>query len=476
MAKPRKSRPVREVDRHDVRAVAIDANVFGDGLFTIKRLQALLKDAQEADVELWLPEVVAWELATAIAERLDAVRETTKGADGALRRAGLDGIQLPYPDRVTVIQEVLKVLEKQGVKMIEITSEDALAALRDQVQLSGPGRRKEGVKTGGADSAWVRSVLRQADKTPSEEIVLVSADGEVDKMLADAAKPNVSLAASWNEVRHHLFQYEVSTEAADDVVRLLVEAIQDGSFSEILELEPLADGGIVGEIDAGWWHYQEPFSVEFDLEVVRWLAALRDVEANARGGVRATAVFLADVTVAGWFNDNDGNPVIDEEKFFDATVKASILIRLEGGRVTLATIEDAAQARAPALRWWDEDEALGEMLNQLDYVPALKKTGMGFSIVGQPGEVSEFEVPLGKEKLSLSISKDPGAGWELTATIGDEQLTVRCEHDVTAWVGGEKEGMYMEPPYVLSIEPGDLVYGNPFYALNAFAMHRSAAG
>jgi hypothetical protein len=153
VAKPKKSRQVREVDRHEVRAVAIDANVFGDGLFTIKRLQALLKDAQEADIEFWLPEVVAWELATTIAERLDAVRETTKGADGALRRAGLDGIQLPYPDRATVIQEVLNVLENQGVKMIEATSEDALEAVRDQVPLSRPGRRKEGVKTGAADSA-----------------------------------------------------------------------------------------------------------------------------------------------------------------------------------------------------------------------------------------------------------------------------------------------------------------------------------
>jgi hypothetical protein len=229
-------------------------------------------------------------------------------------------------------------------------------------------------------------------------------------------------------------------------------------------LEPITDGGIVGAIDAGWWHYQEPFSVEFDLEVVRWLAGLRDVEGNARGGVRATAIFLADVTVAGWFNDNDGNPVIDEEKFFDATVEASILIRLEGGAVSLATIEDAANARAPALRWWDEQEALGEVLYQLDLVPALKATGVDFSVLGQPGEASELEVPLGKNKLSLSVSKDPGAGWELTANIDGEQLIVRCEHDVTAWVGGEKEGMYMEPPDVLSTEPGDLAYGNPFYA------------
>jgi hypothetical protein len=156
-------------------------------------------------------------------------------------------------------------------------------------------------------------------------------------------------------------------------------------------------------------------------------------------------------------------------------VEASILIRLEGGRVSLATIENAARIRVPALRWWDEDEALGEMLDQLDLVPALKKTGEDFSVVGQPGEASELEVPLGQKKLSLSVSQDPGAGWELTATIGDEQLIVRCEHDVSTWVGGEKDGMYMEPPYVLSAEPGDLVYGNPLYALNAFAMHRSVA-
>jgi hypothetical protein len=92
MPKARKSRPVQAVDRLAVRAIALDSNVFGKGEFKLTQMKTVLQDAVEADVEVWVPEVVAWELASNVADQHEAARESTRGADGALRRAGLQGI------------------------------------------------------------------------------------------------------------------------------------------------------------------------------------------------------------------------------------------------------------------------------------------------------------------------------------------------------------------------------------------------
>lgn len=465
---------MQTTDRHAVRAIALDANVFGNATFTIKQIQALEREATEADVEVWLPDIVAWELASNIADQLEAARESAKGADGALRRAGLRGIDLPYENRASLIEATLEVIQGESVKIIDLTPSEAYEALKDQVQLAGTGRREKGVKTGAADSAWVRSVLREAKTTPDQEVVIVSGDGDVDRMIANFGVRNVSLAINWNEVRGHLFEYRASTETAQALVRFLVAAIDDGSIDEILDLTPLQDAGISNEIEGGPWHYFEPFDIDIDLHSVSALAALTDVEANARGGVRATAVFLADVTVAGWFNDNDGNPVSDEETLFGVPVLAQVAARLDAASIVEAHLEDTAQVRSTATRWEDDTEALGECMHQLHFVPALAETRADFSLIGQYGEDTEVSVTLGDAEFEIRVSTEPGTGWETEASIGDQQMIVRCEYDATTWVGGDREGMHMEPPYELSVADQMSFNGSPLYALSAFAMKASA--
>lgn len=221
MSKSRSSRPVQHVDRHAVEVVALDANVFGkDARFTLSRIQAFTRDAAEADVDVWIPEIVAWELASNVADQHEAARESTRGADRLLRQAGVGTISLPFDNHAGVIAAVLGVLERQAIRIVKTTPDDAYLALKDQVQLAAPGRRKEGVKTGAADSAWVRSILREAQAAPSEEVVIVSADREVDSMIASLAPQNLSLALNWGELRTHLFEYGKSAEAAQALVRL----------------------------------------------------------------------------------------------------------------------------------------------------------------------------------------------------------------------------------------------------------------
>lgn len=86
----------------------------------------------------------------------------------------------------------------------------------------------------------------------------------------------------------------------------------------------------------------------------------------------------------------------------------------------VASRKKTAARKAAARKTATKKRSAGKKKTAARKPAAKKKTGVDFSVVGQPGEVSELEVPLGKEKLSLSVSKDPGAGWELTANIGDE--------------------------------------------------------
>jgi hypothetical protein len=66
--------------------------------------------------------------------------------------------RLVLPDEVE-LNTVLDNLTEMGATIIPVDGQAAQDALRDQILVRGPATRKGGVKTGAADSAWLRSVL-----------------------------------------------------------------------------------------------------------------------------------------------------------------------------------------------------------------------------------------------------------------------------------------------------------------------------
>jgi hypothetical protein len=471
--KPKKTRGVEAVDRKRVRAIAVDANAFGGGHFSLEPIKAWAKDAAEADLELWLPEVVAWELAASVADRFEEMRDSMKRLDGILRQAGLTGLKSPYPDHQSVVGAVLEKAESQPMKLLKTTADEAFEALKDQVQLRPPGRRKSKVKTGAADSAWVRSVLREAAQDTDDEIIIVSGDGDIDEALSRAAPPNVALASHWDEVRRVLFEYEASQDAALDLVSILVTRISEGSLGRILDLASVQDAGFSPTIEGGRWTYQDPLTVQLDVEGISALAALRDVEANTRGSVRANALFLGDVLVTGWFDDESGQLAEDHLLFHDAAIEAPLFVALERGAVSLAVLEANPALQPTRDRWWSEEDALAACLVPLEDVPALAGSGIDFSLLGQVDEPDRAEVNLGGTTLGIEISTETGLGWKISATAGDDRLIVSCDYDHSAWIGGSKEGEFMVPPFELSAWSETVPDQNPIYAVSALAMTRS---
>ena len=162
-----------------LRAVVFDANAFGLGRPDLAFLEDLARRLYTIGIETWVPEPVAWEWAQHLADDWEKVQTATAAERKQLRRARLTGHASPYADKRAVIDAFLEGLEAVAhLAVIPLPPESALLALKDQILLIPPGRRKGDVKTGASDSAWLRAVLEEVDGDPAR-LLLVSQDKDV---------------------------------------------------------------------------------------------------------------------------------------------------------------------------------------------------------------------------------------------------------------------------------------------------------
>lgn len=144
----------------EIRAIAMDTSAFSNGLPRIRLIKQWAIACEDNAAELWIPEVVALELAEHV------VRETRKD-DEQLRRYsrqrgewGLTSIDLPKP---VGVDDVVARIKESGAVLVRLDGESARQAIVDQITLRGAGEKKGGVKTGAADSAWIRSLAAHND-------------------------------------------------------------------------------------------------------------------------------------------------------------------------------------------------------------------------------------------------------------------------------------------------------------------------
>lgn len=151
----------RVSDSEWAKAAVLDASYLSNGRLDIGVVERLAAGLKARGAELWIPEVVVLEFAVHAWEDLTAERRMHK----RLRQAGLVEVPLLSDlDSAQIADEfVKKCADFPGVIVIGLTGESAMAGLRDQILGTGPGSVKTGVRTGAADSAWVRSALDQAN-------------------------------------------------------------------------------------------------------------------------------------------------------------------------------------------------------------------------------------------------------------------------------------------------------------------------
>lgn len=211
-------------------AIALDTNSMPNGMLNIDELVALseLIDAQELDVEIWIPEPVLWEWAEHIHRELVTAANTYRTAHRRALKAGLelgaDSFEAgDLEETLQKLEERLDEVEHARVLRLSRNPAAAVAGLRDQVLQLRAGRRKPSgdsrVKTGGADSASWRLV--EAEAGPDiQNVVLVTADGDSRAHFRGPSAPAI-VARIWG-VRQSLMRLQTGSQMAANEVREMI--------------------------------------------------------------------------------------------------------------------------------------------------------------------------------------------------------------------------------------------------------------
>jgi len=157
------------------RAIVFDTNVFGrskDVDFSL--IQTWASACRRNGAELWIPEVVLWELVEHTLEKESAHLTDLRGYNKARQRWGIEPLDTPTPLDLIAITALIR---KTGARIVPLLGNTAHTALKDQILQTGPGSKKSEskVKTGAADSAWLRSVFDYNDES-FEDLIVVSGD------------------------------------------------------------------------------------------------------------------------------------------------------------------------------------------------------------------------------------------------------------------------------------------------------------
>jgi hypothetical protein len=204
----------------DITAIVFDANVFGKGVEPrVGLVRQWAEACEEHDAELWIPEVVAWELAQRVLEAHAATAEAIRVHNNRHRKAGLT--ETPALANISET-DVREALESAGAVIVDTDPDAAVAAIRDQVLQRGPAARKNGIKTGAADSAWVRSVIGH-NGGHVDGLIFVSGDRDaVVATCADAGVGEPQVARDVHQLRHLLGS---ESEASPEQVAWLDSAV-----------------------------------------------------------------------------------------------------------------------------------------------------------------------------------------------------------------------------------------------------------
>lgn len=191
-----------------VKAIVFDTNAFGHGLPNMAVVERWAHACTDHDAQLWIPEVVALELAQHVIEKVDQFNAQLVTHNHQRVVWGLDEVDLPG---AVTVDDVIELLIDAGAVIVELTATAASEAIRDQVLQRGAGSKKKDVKTGAADSAWVRSVIEYNDDDGTGLIVVTGDSkaleatcdelgidapmvvrnlGDLSRALSDDQKPN----------------------------------------------------------------------------------------------------------------------------------------------------------------------------------------------------------------------------------------------------------------------------------------------
>lgn len=474
-------------ERGQLRAVVFDANAFGFGRPDLAFLEDLARRLQTIGIETWVPEPVAWEWAQHLAEDWEKIQTATASERRQLRRARLAGHESPYGDKRAVIDAFLQELETVAhLSVIALPPESALLALRDQILLIPPGRRKGDVKTGASDSAWLRAVLDVVDGDTAR-LLLVSQDKDVKAAFAEWKKP-CPLMRQRSELKATMSEFTVDQGRAENLISQYLTAVLNDSLATGESLDFGIDAATSLErAVASSLEDHEPDTGLYGASLTRLtgLAGILDTyveapAAEAEGQPRtselgppatytalATVFFLADAqaTVSRLYDGED--PRVDTHDYEGVLVRVPMSFDIRDGSVIAARGEDEASVFLDHDRYDEPDEAAAELLDALGAVPGLTPPEW-------PEASSEIGLVAGAHATPVSMEiSEPLGEWQLDVNIGDDTAELRCVYDDSGLVSDHEDTFYVFPPYHAEFRGDQYASRNPFWALNQWIIVRT---
>ncbi|MFB6514151.1 hypothetical protein ACFCW4_06805 [Streptomyces virginiae] len=466
--------------RHGLRAIVFDTNSFPRGGLDLELLRVWGNRAGEEGFEVWVPEPVLWELVEHASSSWEAWRASTNQARKAMQAAGLDvPAEGPYSTREEVMAAVEGLLRSlaPSVRILELDGDLAVAALRDQVQIRPPAKKKSDVKTGAADSAWLRQVLRTADNKVGS-FVIVGADADVYQAFSSWGLPKPHMVPL-----HALHESLFVLKAPSDEIRNTVVEFLQGVVGLPLRGGRTPEGSLtLGDVDLGGlvheWELDQVRNVE--LGHVRAFLGMNQVKISRRGLVTAQVFLLVDAVYSGWRINEDGTSIAHTSTLPQVWVRDVLSFTLNEGLVTLARSEtgQAMAFRADDMAHRDESEAFDEFVDLLRLIPGLdgELGGDTYDSANARAHVNGFDLEL----VSESGGGEPEWCATVTLSKGDwsESLEVRCEWDS---IRVPYEMPDLMPAYVLiTDEPADVQipadWAAPAWAINRIWPRPTVAG
>ncbi|MYX84748.1 MULTISPECIES: hypothetical protein [unclassified Streptomyces] len=424
--------------RHGLRAIVFDTNSFPRGGLDLEHLTVWGHRAAEEGFEVWVPEPVLWELAEHASASWEAWRASTNQARKAMQAAGLDvPAESPYSTREEVMAAVEGALRSlaPSVRILELDGDLAVEALRDQVQIRSPAKKKSDVKTGAADSAWLRQVLRTADNKV-DSFVIVGADADVYQAFSSWGLPKPHMVPL-----HALHESLFVVKAPSEEIRNTVVEFLQGVVGLPLGGGRTPEGNLtMGEVDLGGliheWELDQVRNVELG-HVLAFLG-MNQVKISRRGLVTAQVFLLVDAEYSGWRINEDGTSIAHTSTLPQVWVRDVLSFTLNEGLVTLARSEtgQAMAFRADDMAHNDEGEAFDEFVDGLSLIPGLdgELGGGTYDSTNARAHVNGFDLELVSEREGLDQDGLGGdSEWCATVTLSkegwSESLEVRCVWD-----------------------------------------------
>ncbi|MFD8823812.1 hypothetical protein ACFV1C_15785 [Streptomyces sp. NPDC059605] len=422
----REHSPLPESVRHSLHAIVFDTNSFPHGGLNLDLLREWGERASEDGLEVWMPEPVLWELAEHAAASWDAWQASTNRARKSMQAAGL---KIPSDDPYSSRAEVMAAVDASvrslapSVRIIALDGDLAVEALRDQVQIRPPANKKSDVKTGAADSAWIRQVLRAANND-IDSFVIVGSDADVYDAFKgwDLPKPHM---VPLHALHRTLFVLETpNNEIKDALMRFLQGVVGQPLEAGRTPDENLALGqpGVLTELVDEW---EDDQIRDVELGRIRAVVGMSEVKISPRGLATAQVFLLVDAEYSGWRIDEDGTLVAHSSSIPQILVRDVLSFVLDGGTVTRARSEtgQATASRADDQAYSDPSDALFELIDTLKLIPGAEEdlellsdgTGSttysnGFALAlevehggGDPHWTATFTLSKGKWSAALEV-------------------------------------------------------------------------